>query len=337
MHCASCSARNERALQRLAGVRAVSVNLGTHSARVEFDESVISESALHDAVIHNGYQVLSRDFAEEHKANAQHELKQSRERAFVALILTAPIAALAMLEIQSPWEVYGHNLSVWIQAIVSGVVILGLGREFHVGMLRQARNGAANMDTLISIGTLAAFFYSLWAMATGHSHLYFETGAVIAALILLGRYFEARSRGQASEAIEKLIDFGAKSAHLISGTAELDIAIEDVKLGDHLLVRPGEKIPLDGKVIRGASSVDESMLTGESLPVAKKKQAMTYSVPRSIPVGCFTFRSHEPARTPRLPRSSSWSRMRRPTRLRFRNLLIVFPVSLCLPCSASPR
>jgi P-type Cu+ transporter len=270
MHCASCSARNERTLRRLAGVRAVSVNLGTHSARVEFDESVISESALHDAVIHNGYQVLSRDFAEEHKANAQHELRRSRERAFLALILTAPIAALAMLEIQLPWEVYGRNLSVWIQAIVSGVVILGLGREFHVGMLRQARNSAANMDTLISIGTLAAFFYSLWAMATGHSHLYFETGAVIAALILLGRYFEARSRGQASEAIEKLINLGAKSAHLISGAAELDIPIEGVKLGDHLLVRPGEKIPLDGKVIRGASSVDESMLTGESIPAAKK-------------------------------------------------------------------
>ena len=270
MHCASCSARNERILRKLAGVQAASVNLGTHSARVEFDESVISESALHEAVIDNGYQVLSRDFAGEHQANAQRELKRSRERAFLALILTAPIAALAMLEIQLPWEFYGHNLSVWIQAIVSGVVILGLGREFHIGMLRQARNGAANMDTLISIGTLAAFFYSLWAMVTGHSHLYFETGAVIAALILLGRYFEARSRGQASEAIEKLIDLGAKSAHVISGTAELDIPVEHVKLGDQLLVRPGEKIPLDGKVIRGASSVDESMLTGESIPIAKK-------------------------------------------------------------------
>ena len=270
MHCASCSARNERILRKLAGVQAASVNLGTHSARVEFDESVISESALHEAVIDNGYQVLSRDFAGEHQANAQRELKRSRERAFLALILTAPIAALAMLEIQLPWEFYGHNLSVWIQAIVSGVVIFGLGREFHIGMLRQARNGAANMDTLISIGTLAAFFYSLWAMVTGHSHLYFETGAVIAALILLGRYFEARSRGQASEAIEKLIDLGAKSAHVISGTAELDIPVEHVKLGDQLLVRPGEKIPLDGKVIRGASSVDESMLTGESIPIAKK-------------------------------------------------------------------
>lgn len=270
MHCASCSARNERTLRKLVGVQAASVNFGTHSARVEFDEAVISESALHEAVIDNGYQVLSRDFAGEHRAHAQLELKQSRERAFLALILTAPIAALAMLEIQLPSEIYGHNLSVWIQAIVSGLVILALGREFHIGMLRQARNGAANMDTLISIGTLAAFFYSLWAMVTGHSHLYFETGAVIAALILLGRYFEARSRGQASEAIEKLIDLGAKSAHVISGAAEIDMPIEHVKLGDQLLVRPGEKIPLDGKVIRGASSVDESMLTGESIPVGKK-------------------------------------------------------------------
>jgi P-type Cu+ transporter len=269
MHCASCSARNERTLKKLAGVLDANVNFGTHSARVEFDEAVISESVLHKAVIDNGYQVLAREFAQDHKARAQRELQAARQRAYLALLLAVPVTALAMFEIGLPWTLGGRNLGLWIQAVLSGAVILGLGWEFHIGMLRQARNAAANMDTLISIGTLAAFFYSLWAMATGHSHLYFETGAVIAALILLGRYFEARSRGQASEAIEKLIDLGAKSAHLISGTAELHIPIEDVKLGDHLLVRPGEKIPLDGKVIRGASSVDESMLTGESMPVAK--------------------------------------------------------------------
>ena len=114
-------------------------------------------------------------------------------------------------------------LSVWIQAILSSIVILGLGWDFHRGMVAQARNFAANMDTLISLGTLAALFYSLWGMWTGHAHLYFETGAVIAALILLGRYFEARSRGQAGEAIEKLMELGAKSARLIEGGEARDI------------------------------------------------------------------------------------------------------------------
>ncbi len=271
MHCASCSARNERTLKKLAGVLDANVNFGTHSARVVFDESAVTEPTLHQAVIDNGYQVLAREFAQDHKERAQRELQGARQRAYLAMLLAVPVTALAMFEIELPWTLGGRNLSLWIQAVLSGAVILGLGWEFHIGMLRQARNAAANMDTLISIGTLAAFFYSLWAMATGHSHLYFETGAVIAALILLGRYFEARSRGQASEAIEKLIDLGAKSANVISGTAELQIPIQDVKLGDHLLVRPGEKIPLDGNVIRGASSVDESMLTGESMPVEKKE------------------------------------------------------------------
>src|SRR5947208_9408899 len=131
-------------------------------------------------------------------------------------------------------------------------------------MRLQARQFAANMDTLISLGTLASLFYSLWGMLVGSHHLYFETGSVIAALILLGRYFEARSRGQAGEAIAKLMELGAKTARLIEGGTERDIPIEQVKAGDLLLVRPGEKIPVDGTVEQGGSSVDESMLTGES-------------------------------------------------------------------------
>ncbi len=136
-------------------------------------------------------------------------------------------------------------------------------------MIAQTRNLAANMDTLISLGTLAALFYSLWGMWNGQPHLYFETGAVIAALILLGRYFEARSRGQASEAIAKLMELGAKTARVIENGNERDIPIEQVAVGDIVLVRPGEKVPVDGTVVQGASSVDESMLTGESLPVEK--------------------------------------------------------------------
>jgi Cu+-exporting ATPase len=185
------------------------------------------------------------------------------------LLLTAPVVAIAMLNVELPWTFGGQNAGVWIEAVSSAVVIVGLGWQFHVGMVRQARNRAANMDTLISLGTLAALFYSIWAMIAGEPHLYFETGAVIAALILLGRYFEARSRGQASAAIEKLLELGAKTARLVSDGREQDVPIEEVRVGDILLVKPGEKIPVDGRIVSGNSSVDESMLTGESMPAGK--------------------------------------------------------------------
>jgi P-type Cu+ transporter len=269
MHCASCSARNERTLKKLQGVRDATVNFATHSARVVFDEAVVTERALHDVVVENGYEVLTAEFADQHKERARRELQSARRRAYVAVGMAAPVAVLAMFDVALPWTILGHNAGIWIEAVLSTLVILGLGWQFHIGMLRQARNGAANMDTLISLGTLAALFYSLWAMLAGEHHLYFETGAVIAALILLGRYFEARSRGQASAAIEKLVELGAKTAHFIRDEGEYEIAVEDVKVGDVLLVKPGEKVPVDGKVVKGNSSVDESMLTGESMPVTK--------------------------------------------------------------------
>ena len=176
---------------------------------------------------------------------------------------------LAMSEILLPWEIAGRNASLWVQAILSSLVILGLGWEFHQGMARLAVRGTANMDTLISLGTLSALLFSLWGLLTGQDHLYFETGAVIAALILLGRYFEARSRGQASAAIEKLIDLGAKTARLVKDGLEKEVPIDSVQVGDVLLVKPGEKIPVDGRVVDGRSTVDEAMLTGESMPVSK--------------------------------------------------------------------
>ena len=271
MHCAACAARNERTLKKLRGVGDAIVNFGTRSARVTFDEGVVSEDALHHAIVDNGYQVLRPEFAQEHKEQARREIKLARWRAFLALALAFPVVTLAMLDIELPWTLLDRNLSVWVQAILSSLVILGLGWEFHAGMWRQTRSLSANMDTLISLGTLAALFYSLWAMVAGEQHLYFETGAVIAALILLGRYFEARSRGQASDAIEKLMELGAKTAHLMRDGQQQDVPVEQVKVGDVLLVKPGEKIAVDGKIIDGSSSVDESTLTGESMPVSKSK------------------------------------------------------------------
>ena len=269
MHCAACANRNERALQKVQGVRVAAVNFGMRNARVEFDAAAVSERALHDAVIGNGFQVLTNEFAQDNRQRARQELAQTRWRAFLALLLALPVALLAMLEIELPWTLFERNASVLIQAGLSTIVILGLGWGFHRGMLQQAVRGAANMDTLISLGTLAALFSSAWALYAGGQHLYFETGAVIAAFILLGRYFEARSRGQASAAIEKLVDLGAKTAHLLRDGREQEIPIDDVQVSDVLLVKPGEKVPVDGKVVTGHSSVDEAMLTGESMPVTK--------------------------------------------------------------------
>lgn len=270
MHCASCVARNERSLKKIKGVHNASVNFGTHSATVEFDEKLVTEKMLYETIIKNGYKVLTEGSAAQHKELSKKELNNTKRKAFLALLLSAPAVLLAMLSIELPMEIAGYNVSVWLQALLSAVVIIVLGWEFHVGMIKQARMKSANMDTLVSLGILAALFYSIWAMAARQPDLYFETGAVIAALILLGRYFEAKSRGQASEAIEKLLQLGAKTARLIEDGQEREISVEAVKVGDILLVKPGEKIPVDGKVIQGSSSVDESMLTGESLPVGKK-------------------------------------------------------------------
>lgn len=270
MHCAACAVRNERILRKIPGVREANVNLGTRRARVEFDETAVSESALREAIVESGYEVLA-DQAGDHRQQAREEVQTAKRRALLAIVLAAPVTLLAMLDIALPWSFFGRNASVWIEAIFSSVIILGLGFDFHRGMLLQARNFAANMDTLISLGTLAALLYSLWGMFVGDQHLYFETGAVIAALILLGRYFEARSRGQAGEAIEKLMELGAKTARVIRDGQEQDIPIDQVKVGDLLQVRPGEKVPVDGTVAKGSSSVDESMLTGESMPATKVK------------------------------------------------------------------
>src|SRR3989344_5872219 len=270
MHCASCVVRNEQALKKIKGVKEASVNFGTHSATVEYDEKEVSEKMLYDAVIKNGYKVLAESSMHEHREQSRKELVLSKHNAFLALTFAAPALILAMFMINLPFSFAGHNASIWIQAALSSVVILYFGWEFHIGIFKQLRLKSSNMDTLISIGTLAALAYSFWAMLTGQKDFYFETGAIIAALILLGRYFEAKSRGQASEAIEKLLQLGAKTARLIDNGQEREIPIEEVRVGNILLVKPGEKIPIDGKIIFGNTSIDESMLTGESIPVDKK-------------------------------------------------------------------
>ena len=238
MHCASCVALNERNLKKVQGVANASVNFATHSAFVEYDEKFATEENLYAAIRKGGYRVMTTESFEAQKKEAQKELKNAGDKAFIAIALAAPIFILAMFKLEFPLTVLGYNASLWLQLILSSFVILILGQEFHRGMVQRARMFTADMDTLISLGTLAALFYSIWAMYAHQAHFYFETGAVIAALILLGRYFEARSRGQASDAIEKLLELGAKTARVIREGKELQIPIEEVAVNDLILLKP---------------------------------------------------------------------------------------------------
>ncbi|HLD02840.1 MAG TPA: heavy metal translocating P-type ATPase [Candidatus Nanoarchaeia archaeon] len=268
MHCASCAIRNERSLKKLEGVKNAIVNYGMHSATVEFDEKLVKEEQLYDVIAKNGYKALTDDFNQ--KEEMARELKHSKKYAVWAILASIPPLVISMFAIETGIEIIGYDIALVIQALLSTFVILFFGWEFHKGMVRQARMFSANMDTLISIGTLASLAYSWYEIAQRGMNLYFEVGAVITALILLGRYFETKSRGQASEAIEKLLQLGAKTARVLREKEFVEVPIEQVKAGDILLVKPGEKIPVDGKVVKGYSSVDESMLTGESMPVNKK-------------------------------------------------------------------
>lgn len=273
MHCASCAVRNEEQLKKLKGVKEANVNYAMQTATVEFDEKQVTPKAFHRVVTDNGYNVAEEGTAAtmRHDHQMMQESKKARSRALISAIFAVPVFVLAMMGVVFGRQILGIDISVWIQALLGTLVILVIGWDFHRGMVREVTRLQIGMDSLISLGTLAALGYSIASLVTGGTEFYFETGAVITTLILVGRYFESISRGQASQAIEKLMKLGARSAHLvIDERNEREILIEEVKVDDILLVRPGEKIPVDGVVTQGESRVDESMLTGESVPVHKR-------------------------------------------------------------------
>lgn len=269
MHCASCALTNERSLKKIPGVVGADVNFATHSATVEHDPTLATTDMLYKAVVDNGYKIETQH----HGAGADHgahkELSKARTLALIALPLAALAVALAMTGMDSGSKYLGISEADWAQFVMASFAVLWLGRQFHIGMLRQTRKLRANMDTLISVGTLAAYFFSIWAMLAGVPG-YFETATVIIAFILLGEYLEEKSRGRASDAVRKLLELGVKKARRMVDGKEEEVDVNDVAVNDILLVKPGEKIPLDGVIDSGESSVDESMLTGESMPASKK-------------------------------------------------------------------
>jgi Cu+-exporting ATPase len=251
--------RIERKLNRLEGVEAT-VNFATEQATVHCDESV----TVHDlvsAVEAAGYHAHPVD---DSRAHRHHEASAAvlRRRLAVAVLLTAPLAALAMIP---PLHFAGWE---WVALLLATPVVFWSGIGFHRVALQSARHLAATMDTLISIGTLAAYVWSAVVLIGGiDADTYFEVAAVITTLILLGRYLETRAKSRSSEAIRKLLELGAKEARVLRDGREVSVPIDEVAPGDLMVVRPGEKIPTDGVVVEGESALDQSLLTGESLPV----------------------------------------------------------------------
>ncbi|MBZ5579474.1 MAG: cadmium-translocating P-type ATPase [Acidobacteriia bacterium] len=261
MTCAACARTIERTLAHTPGVERAHVNFATSTATVEYDPGQVKVGDFVGAIEDLGYGVP------ETEAPRDTEALQYRRRLMVAVVGAAPVLVLGM----------AHTHTAWIQLALTLPVIFYSGAPFYIGAWRALRHRSANMNTLIALGTGAAFLDSVFETVRGGHEVYYEAAAVIIALILLGRTLEARARGKASEAIRRLMDLQPPTARVVRDGAEGEVALEDVRVGDRVVVRPGERIPVDGTVVEGESAVDESMLTGESLPVEKGRGAAVFA------------------------------------------------------------
>ncbi|MCA0455356.1 MAG: heavy metal translocating P-type ATPase [Chloroflexi bacterium] len=306
MTCASCVRNVERAIQKQPGILSVNVNLATEKAAVSYLPGAIRRGDLVKAVESAGYGVIdlsNTEMPEDAERTArQEEIDRQRRMVLIGAVFTIPLFLLSMARDLYMSSFAGMDMSGMIQSgamagptpalnwllwagwpfvffLFATPVQVIVGRQYMVGAYKAARNSSANMDTLIAMGSLAAYIYSLvvlmgimfgFANSVGN-HVYFETAAVILTLITLGKLLEARAKGRTSEAIKKLMGLAPKVATLLRDGQEIEVAVDDVMAGDLLIVRPGERIPVDGIVIEGRSAIDESMLTGESLPVNKER------------------------------------------------------------------
>jgi Cu+-exporting ATPase len=286
MSCAACAQASERAVKRLPGVTEAAVNFATEKLLVRYDEGALSLDAIKEAVAKAGYEAVEESAeggrrVDEQRAAEARELRSLRAKLAASAAFSLPLLYLAMggmLGWPLPEALHPmHNAAAYALlelALVLPVMIAG--RDFYrVGFAALARR-SPSMDSLIALGTSASFAYSLWSLArilngeaAAAESLYFETTGVIITLILLGRTLEARSKGRTSESIKRLMGLQPKTATLLRDGIELELPIAEVEVGDELLVRPGERVPVDGEVLSGRTSVDESMLSGESLPVEK--------------------------------------------------------------------
>jgi Cu+-exporting ATPase len=269
MTCAACARSIEGALAGTPGVERARVNLATNTATVEYDPARAGLSDFVGAIEGLGYGVPQTDAAPGEEEDGKRQAKAPAPQLpqlWVAAILAAAVMALGM-----------SHTAPWIQLALTLPVIFYSGAPIYRAAWTALRHGAANMNTLIALGTGTAFLYSLFETVRGGHEAYYEAAAAIIALVLVGRALEGRARGKASLAIRGLMQLQPPTAHVMREGAETEIAMEDVRVGDVVVVRPGERIPVDGKVVEGESAVDEAMLTGESLPVDKRAGDLVYA------------------------------------------------------------
>lgn len=275
MTCAACSARIEKVLNKMDGVADASVNLALEQASVQYNPAILTTNEIIQKIEKIGYVAQLIQENENRKKLKEQYLTKQKWKLIISAILSFPLlwTMVSHFEFTSSIYVPSIFLKPWFQLLLATAVQFIIGAQFYVGAYKALKNGSANMDVLVVLGTSAAYFYSLYQMFQAQSHheihLYFETSAVLITLILLGKYFEQKAKGRSSEAIKKLMGMQVKTALVKRGGKELNISIEEVIVGDIIIVKPGEKIPVDGELIVGNTTVDESMLTGESIPVEK--------------------------------------------------------------------
>ncbi|PEF47574.1 copper-translocating P-type ATPase [Bacillus cereus] len=278
MTCAACANRVEKRLNKLEGVNEATVNFALESATVDFNPDEINVNEMKSAITKLGYKLEVK--SDEQDGSTDHrlqEIERQKKKFIISFILSFPLLWAMVSHFSFTSFIYLPDMLMnpWVQLALATPVQFIIGGQFYVGAYKALRNKSANMDVLVALGTSAAYFYSVYLsiQSIGSSEhmtdLYFETSAVLITLIILGKLFEAKAKGRSSEAIKKLMGLQAKTATVVRDGTEMKILIEEVVACDIVYVKPGEKIPVDGEIVEGKSAIDESMLTGESIPVDK--------------------------------------------------------------------
>ncbi|WP_028531161.1 heavy metal translocating P-type ATPase [Paenibacillus sp. UNC217MF] len=298
MTCAACSTRIEKGLSRMQGVQTAAVNLATETAKVTFIG--LKQEDILNKISQLGYtgRLKKEEGESEQESPTQRNMRRLRNTFLVSALLSIPLL----------WSMVGHFsftswiwvpewfMHPWVQMVLAAPVQFIIGARFYVGAFKALRSGSANMDVLVALGTTSAYVYSVylaWQWQIGelhHPEMYFETSAVLITLILLGKWLEASAKGRSSQAIRALMGLRAKTATVVRDGEQVEVPVEDVASGDLVLVRPGEKVPVDGIVVSGTSTVDESMLTGESVPVEKQAGDNVYGATVNAQ-GAFTMKA----------------------------------------------
>lgn len=306
MTCASCVSHVEKALAEVNGIVSANVNLATERATVEFVPGIAGISDMRHAVEDAGYSVISVIGDENDDAATPRDVTILRRKFIVSLVVAGAIMALMFTP--GVMDVLPFKMD-YLLFVLATPIQFWAGRQFYISAWGALKHGTSNMNTLIAVGTSVAYFYSVAVTFLGNSFFFdtidaetfFDTSTAIIGLVLLGKYLEARAKSRASNAIKSLMGLQPKTARVMRNGQESDISIEDLEVGDLVLVRPGERVPVDGEVTEGSSSIDESMLTGESVPVEKTPGSEVYGATINA-TGSFTFRASKVGRDTMLSR-----------------------------------